>query len=76
MKQLREFKYRKPGDFTAYPRKIYVLNDDADHVAGIDLEKLSKSELDEFMKAAETFEEAVKKVTGVAFRNFKKDMIS
>ena len=40
MKQLREFKYQKPNEVTKTNRRVYVLNEDADHIAGIDLDKL------------------------------------
>ena len=76
MKQLREFKYQKPNEVTKTNRKVYVLNEDADHIAGIDLDKLGATERKSFERACETFEEAVDRVTPTAFRNFRKAQIS
>ena len=71
MKQLKEFKYQKPAE-PARHRSVYVLNEDADYISGIDLTKLDKAAREEFEKAADIFEAAVTKVTAFAYRKFRK----
>lgn len=73
--KMYEFKYRKPGDSFSEKRRIIVLSEDSDHIAGIDLDKLTTDEQNEIKKAFDSFQEIVSKVMNKSFRNFKKDAI-
>jgi len=72
-KNYKEFKYNKNGEIT--DRRIVVLNQDDDHIAGIDIDRLDPTERDEYMKVVDAMQEATSKVMGKAFRNFKKASI-
>lgn len=72
--KLQEFKYQKPGEVPS-KRRVIVLSEDTDHLAGIDLDKLDKVEQDEIQKVYEDFQAAVSKILNKAFRNFKKSQM-
>ena len=72
--KLQEFKYQKPGEAPS-KRRVIVLSEDTDHIAGIDLDKLDKTEQDEIQKVYEEFQSAVNKILNKSFRNFKKNQI-
>lgn len=72
-KNFKEFSYTKDGVTTR--RQVVILNQDSDHLTGIDLGKLSDTEKAEFMKAVDAMQEATSKVMK-AFRNFKKSCIT
>jgi hypothetical protein len=72
--KLREFKYQKPGEASS-KRRVIVLSEDVDHVAGIDLDKLDKTEQDNILRLYNEFQDAASLVINKAFRNFKKSQI-
>ncbi len=73
--KLSEFKYQKSGETEASSRRVIVLSEDEDHLAGIDLSKLSKEEQDALLTTFFAFQDKVSGVMVKAFRNFKKNLI-
>ena len=73
--KLLEFKYQKPGEPAPTKRRVIVLHEDDDHVAGIDLDKLDKDEQASLQKAFDEFQDEASKYMAKAFRNFKKAAI-
>lgn len=74
--EIREFNYRKPGEVSGSKRKVLVLRETLEEIAGIDFTKLSEQEEKTITQAYETFQAAVSSVMGTAFRNFKQSNIS
>jgi len=73
--KLQEFSYQKPGS-APEKRRVIVLTEDTEHMAGIDLDKLDKDEQEEIQKVFDAFQAVVSKVVTKSFRNFKKALIS
>lgn len=74
--KLREFKYTKPNEGTATPRKVLVFNDNGKYLEGIDLTKFSPAEQSELLAYVEEFEKNIKEFVAAGWRRFKYNNIS